>query len=309
MSRVHTQGSESINEEDEKLKTQYMNYLRKGIQLHEDSVQLLAKKVCEKAYLSIDDETKVSKIREIRKSMIIGTDPTGGYFTIPDISSTRVTRNFETSPVRRVATIMSTLKKSMEFIIDDNEAASGGWVSEIQTRPTTATPDIGQLDIFTHEQFSQPLVTQDALDDDSFDIGTWLENKVQDIITRTENTAFVIGDGAGKPRGFLDYPAWTVNGTYQRGAVEQINSGINGDFTADSFVDLQNGLQEFYQSNAVWMIKRATFGNVMKLKDGQGQYLINPRILAEGAQMILLGNPVIFADDMPTIATDSLSVV
>ncbi len=47
----------------------------------------------------------------------------------------------------------------------------------------------------------------------------------------------------------------------------------------------------------------------MILKDTNGRYLLNPRVLAEGAEKILLGKPVVLMDDMPTVAADALSVV
>jgi HK97 family phage major capsid protein len=54
-------------------------------------------------------------------------------------------------------------------------------------------------------------------------------------------------------------------------------------------------------------MKRDSFKTVMKLKDGQGAYLLNSQMILQGAEKILLGKPIIFFNDMPSIAADSLS--
>ena len=67
----------------------------------------------------------------------------------------------------------------------------------------SATADIGLLTIPVHEQFAQPKATQKMLDDAGFDIESWIQRKVADKLSRTENTAFVSGNGVKKPKGFL----------------------------------------------------------------------------------------------------------
>ena len=43
----------------------------------------------------------------------------------------------------------------------------------------------------------------------------------------------------------------------------------------------------------------------MTLKASSGEFLLNPRVLSEGAENILLGNPVLFMQDMTTSTTVS----
>ncbi len=71
---------------------------------------------------------------------------------------------------------------------------------------------------------------------------------------------------------------------------------------------MQAAQLEEYQENSVWVMKRGTWGVVTELKDGVGQYLINPRLLYEGATLQLLNRPVVFGNDMQTIGANSLSV-
>lgn len=284
---------------------QMARYLRKGIALEQDVVEGVIKLQMKGALFGVDSYVHESEI----KTLIAGNNPQGGYFIRPERSATMIKRIFETSPIRSVANIVSTSSDSMEFLIDDNEAASGGWVGETQARPETGTPNIGMLTIPVHEQFAQPKATQKMLDDAGFDIESWLSGKVTRKMSRVENTAFVVGDGSQKPRGFLSLPAWAVNGTYQRGAIEQIASGTSAEFTADGVKALQNALIEDYQASAVFGIQRASWEQIITLKDGNGAYLLDPRSMKVGDDLTLLGKRVIFMNDMPSIAADALAMV
>ena len=155
----------------------------------------------------------------------------------------------------------------------------------------------------------RPRATQKMLDDAGFDIESWLSRKVTDKMTRFENTAFVVGDGSQKPRGFLSLPAWATNGIYERNAIEQIASGAAGEFTGDGVKALQNAVIENYQANAVFGIQRASWEGIITLKDGIGAYLLDPRSIKVGDDLTLLGKRVIFMNDMPSVANDALAMV
>ena len=145
--------------------------------------------------------------------------------------------------------------------------------------------------------------TADMLEDAYLDIAGWLQSKGADKIGRTENTAFFTGNGVNKPRGLLSYAAWAAAGVYERDKIEQVISGAATTVTADGIIDLQYALKEAYQPQAVWLMKRATFGAVIKLK-GADNFYFGPMMLAEGVTtMQLLGKRVLFCDDMQAIGT------
>lgn len=294
-------GADGGNDE---YKHELAGYLRKGTMPDPEATLDNIKEFLVKNTHGADE----NEIDMLAKDMAAGSNSEGGFFITSDRSSRMSKRLFETSPLRGEADMQTTTSDVLEMIIDDNEADCD-WVGEVSARPTTDTPQIGQLNIPVHEIFAKPKLTQKILDDAGFDVESWLANKVAMRIGRKENTAFVVGNGSQKPRGFLDYPTWANAGVYERGKVEQISSGSAGSFDADAVINLQNSLLEDYQVNATFGMKRATFTDVMQLKDGQGQYLLNPQILAQGSTKILLGNNVIFMNDMPAVATDALAMV
>jgi len=249
-----------------------------------------------------------------KNAMSVDSDPDGGYLVLPTYDSIRKTREFETSPMRQLASIM-TINSDRLVIPVDYDEASASRVGERGSRTDTDTPQIGQIEIPVHEMYAQQKVTQKLIDDIGMNIESWLSSKVADKFIRTENTEFVSGTTALEAQGFLTYSAWTTNttasqvGIFEHGKIEQVNSTSAGAFTADGLLLIQNSLLEVYQANAHWMTKRHSFGQIMKLKDGEGNYLFNRALdMRVGKPFDLLGAPVLFANDMPTIASNALAL-
>lgn len=242
------------------------------------------------------------------KSMSTDVNPDGGYLVRPELSDTIITRVFETSPLRQVANVERTGAKSIDILIDDQEAAAR-WVGEGASGGQTDTPQLGQKVIAAHKIEADPRMTTEMIEDSYLDVEAWLSRKVADKFARTQNTAFVSGDGVGKPRGFLTYAAAATAGTYERNAITQINMGSAAALNSDGLIEVQNALKEEYQAGAVFGMKRTTFGAALQLK-GNDNYFFSPVLMRDGqASIQLLGKPVVFMDDMPAVAANALSVV
>lgn len=242
------------------------------------------------------------------KAMSTDVNPDGGYLVRPELSNMVMTRIFETSPLRTLANVERTGAKSIDILIDDQEAGAR-WVGEGASGGQTDTPQIGQKSIVAHKIEADPRMTTEMIEDSYLDVEAWLTRKVADKFARTQNTAFVLGTGVGQPRGFLTYPAQASGGTYERGALHQVNMGSAAALNADGLIEVQNALKEVYQGGAVWGMKRTTFGEALKLK-GNDNYFFSPVLMANGQATIqLLGKPVVFMDDMPAVAANALSVV
>lgn len=241
------------------------------------------------------------------RAMSTNVQPDGGYLVRPELSATVISRVFETSPMRLVANVESGSAKSRDYLIDDNEAGSA-WVAEGGSQSETDTPELGQKEIVAHTQRAMPSATWEMLADAYLDVEAWLAGKVADKFARAENSAFVTGNGVGKPRGILTYAQQSTPGTYERDRIRQINTGAATTVSADGFISQQNAIKEAYQARAIWMMKRSTFGEALKLK-GSDNYFFSPVLLRDGqAAMQLLGKNVVFADDIPAVGAGNIAV-
>ena len=301
-------GHDKTDPEQEKAyKRSITNYYRRGTVIADEILDIMCKSQADMELMGIGED---DKLEFMKKDLVAASGPDAGYFILPDRATSISTRIFETSPIRPVANIVTTISDIWEIVLDDDEFSSG-WVGEVEARPDTLTGEIGLIKIPVHEGYAQPRATQKMLDDAGFDIESWINTKVSRKLGRQENTAFVLGDGSKKPKGFLDYPAWAVAETYERHKVEQyVATGTAGTLDeADDLITLQNSLLEEYQGNAAWGMRRSTFTDVMQLKDTNGRYLIDPQIIKTGTDKILIGSPVIFMSDMPAVAANALAVV
>lgn len=261
-------------------------------------------------------------IPDVRAALQVGNDPDGGYFVPTVMSNDIKTRLFETSPVRQVASIITIPTDSIEYPVDANEAASGGWTGETIAPTDTNTPKVGTQKIFVSEQFAQPKATQRVLDMATINIEAWLASKIVDIISRTENTAFVTGDGTNKPKGFLAYGTTSVTTTDKAGRAWGLLqyvpsgasaglpalSGVAGATNMDAIFDIIAALKPAYRGNAIFAMNRQVEKYMRTRKDADGRYLVDLNV-AQGATGFTLGGYAIATmEDMPDLAGNSFSL-
>lgn len=294
LSRGQFASGEGKGKTAEKVRTAFENFVRAG-------------EVADGFKTAGKNKIELFSIPSELKTLSTTINPDGGYFVMPEMVDFVVGRVFETSPLRQVARVMTTMSNAIDVIIDDTESG-GGWAAEGSTSSSTTTPTIGKMTINTHKCDAEPKATNEMLEDAGFNIEAWLGEKVADRLTRLENTAFIGGNGVAKPRGILTYSAWASAGVYEREKLEQVNSGATSALTADGLIDLQTSLKEVYQGRAVFLMKRATYGKAKKLK-GSDQYYFGETLLIDGvARAQLLGKPVLFCDDMEAVAANALAI-
>ncbi len=257
-----------------------------------------------------------SGLRELeRRALSVGSDPDGGYTVEADKSGRIVTRIFETSPMRQYASSQPISTDALEGLSDRDEV-SASWVGETATRSETDTPTLGTWRIPVHEIYAKPKATQKLLDDSMVDIEGWLARKVADYFARTQNTAFVTGNGVNKPRGFASYStAATADSSRTWGTFEHVATASNGSFGSDptgleKLVTVAHKLNPAYVPNARWFMNRTTVAKLRLLTDtsSQGKYVFIPDFSGTTAGSVL-GSPVVLLEDMATYTTtDALAV-
>jgi HK97 family phage major capsid protein len=246
------------------------------------------------------------------KALEVINNTEGGFMVPPELSDRIVTRQFDTTPMRQIATVMSISTEAVEMLRDTNEPVAQ-WISELGVRADTNDNGMGRIRIPVHELYAQPKATQKLLDDAFINVEEWLINKVAAKFARAENSAFVVGDGIGMPRGFTSYAASTVDdATRAWGVLQYVPTGAAGAFAssnpADCLFDLMHKLRVGYHPDACWIMSRAVADMIRKFKENTTQaYLWQPG-LQQGHPATLLGFPVVLGEDMPTVSAGSFSL-
>ena len=155
-----------------------------------------------------------------------------------------------------------------------------------------------------------PSATQTLLDDAAVNIDEWIASEIETVFAEQEGKAFVSGTGNTQPTGFLSHTT-VAETAWGWGNIGYVPSGGIGAFAAseptDALYDLIYALKGGYRQNAHFVMNRSTQAAIRKLKDSDGSYIWQPATSPDTAAS-LLGFPVVEAEDMPSIDTNSLSI-
>lgn len=278
-----------------------------GEQTGSQSLSALQHKSAWDGYMRSGESTNLRQLEE--KALSIQTDSDGGYL-VPDETEREISRALsEASPIRAISGIRqvssSVYKKPYTLT-----GPATGWVGETDVRPETTSPTLAELQFPTMELYAMPAATSALLDDSAVNIDQWIAEEVQIAFAEQEGTAFVIGDGNNKPRGFLDYNK-VDNGSWSWGNIGYTVTGTSGSFASsnpgDSLIDLVYSVKSGYRANAHLVMNRTTQSEIRKIKDSDGNYLWQPGIQL-GAPATLMNIAIAESEDMPDIGADSFAI-
>ncbi len=259
------------------------------------------------AYMRQGDDRRLRSLDA--KAMSYGSGQDGGYLVPPE-TETEIGKRLSTlSPIRAIASVRqvsaAVLKKPFSV-----SGPAVGWVAETAARPQTNTATLAELQFPTMELYAMPAATASLLEDAVVDLDQWISSEVEAAFAEQEGAAFISGDGNSKPKGFLSY-AKIAESAWEWGKVGYTLTGVAGalpaDDASDVLIDTIYALKAGYRQNANWVMNRKTQATIRKLKDGDGNYLWQPPA-APGQKAMLMGFPLVEAEDMPDIGNDATPV-
>lgn len=128
-------------------------------------------------------------------------------------------------------------------------------------------------------------------------------------------TEYVINKMAEKFK--LFYEGEMINGTSTKisgivGSYDSTNMKVvlsnKSSVTADELIDIQETVPDAFQTNAYWIMNRDTRKKIRKLKDSDGNYILN-RAFNEKWDYELLGKPVYCSEKVEKLGTASKPVI
>jgi len=223
----------------------------------------------------------------------------GGVIVPTEMAREIMIQEEKYSPLRGICNVVSIKTAASKYIQPVMTSGPGvGWVGEVDARTATTAPALDAIEFPDAEIYANlPL---SAWFDEDQQFGNWIVDQLAQAFARAEGAAFVAGDGTKKPKGVLDYTmAATADGVRAFGTLQTVKSGAASALTADGLIDLLFTLAPGYRANATWVMNSTTLAAVRKMKDpATGAFLWTPS-LAVGQPSLLLGHPVVEAQDMP----------
>ena len=257
------------------------------------------------AYLRSGEDDGLRGLEVETKGLSTAVNSDGGYLVDPQTSDTVKSVLNATASIRAIASVVHVEATSYDVLVDHTDVDTG-WATEAAAVAEGATPTIDRITVPLHELSALPKASQRLLDDSAFDIEGWLAGRIADKFARAEASAFINGDGIDKPKGFLAHTS-VDNDVWAWGNLGYVPTGVDGDVTGDAIVDLVYALGAEYRANGTFVMNSKTAGLVRKLKDNDGRFLWADG-LAAGQPAVLMGYPVLIAEDMPDAASDSTSI-
>lgn len=247
----------------------------------------------------------------IKAAMIAGSEPDGGFTVRPEMETAIDETLREVSPMRQICSVRPISAASYKKLVNQHGTAAG-WVGETDSRPQTAGANLSELEFPVMELYAMPAASQLLLDDSFVDIGSWLASEVELEFAAQEGAAFIAGDGSKKPKGIIGGYQIVAESAYSWGKLAYVPTGGAAGFAAtdpaDALVDLYHSPKSAYRTNATWIMNRKTMGTSRKIKDGDGNYLINMNFRTDGPVQEMLGRPVLEMPDMPDVAANSFPI-
>ena len=157
----------------------------------------------------------------------------------------------------------------------------------------------GQVNLDAHKLGTLVKVSEELLQDSAFDLEGYLTSEFIRRMNVAEETAFLTGNGTGKPTGILNATGGGQVGVTTAGATA---------LTADEIIDLFYSLKGPYRDNAIWILNDSTVKAIRKLKKGDGEYLWQPAI-KDGQVNTILGRPYYTSSAMPEIAASAKTII
>lgn len=228
------------------------------------------------------------------KALTVGVDATAGFLAPEEYVRELIKTIEEISPFRTVARVRSTTQKSVEIPSRDATFAAA-WVAETGNRTETTGYTTSLKELAAYELYAMVDISEQLLEDAVFDLEAEMNQEFATQFAKAEGTAFISGDGSGKPEGVLT-----------NSDVATTNSGNASAITADALFDLVHGIKSDYSANGVFLFNRTTLAAIRKLKDTAGQYVFQAGMqLQAGVPNTVLGYAYVETPDMPNIAASA----
>lgn len=234
--------------------------------------------------------------KEITLGDIMGSETfaTGSTTTIAAAVKTQfmsriLQRIQDTNPIMRDVTFLGISDNSLTIPREMIGLPETLWIGESAERVETDGVTLDSVKIELYQIYTMPVLTNKLLGTNFVQLGSFLMMRVMDGLNKKISDTLLFGDGSGKPKGILvdtDVIANLVTWTTES--------------SSDPLIDLVTGLKEGYSANAKYYMHRLTWGHILKLKDGQGNYIVGS--LIDRASQTIQNRPVVLVDSMPVLS-------
>lgn len=224
----------------------------------------------------------------------LSTAAGSGQALIPTTIADRIIEKVkELSPIYSMATIYN-VGGNLSFPVYDDTTDTGATLVEDMQKLTESTGKFTTITLENYIVGVLKLISKSLINQSGFDLVSFTINKV------AENIAEFL------EKGLLNGQTGKYQGVFE---TENVATSASAKaVTADELIDVQMTVPQQFQANACWIMNKSTLTQIRKLKDNEGNYLLNRDITKEFG-WDLLGKPVYVSENAPEIAAGATAIV
>lgn len=231
-----------------------------------------------------------------------GTGAAGGYMVPPGFRQKIVERMVAFGGFAAEAeTITTSTGNNVEYPTLDDTANTGSITAESAAVASGDDLVFGNVELGAYKYTSAgagsnlPLrVPVELLQDAAFDVQALVSRAMGTRIARAQAAHWVTGTGVGQPKGIV-----AASLTADR----DLDTADTPDY--EDLVDTQDLLDEAYEPNAKWLMKKNTWSQLRLIVDTNGRPIVQDSTegIALKPRRLLLGSEVIIDEAMPTLSS------
>ena len=289
VSKVKTE-TRSMNDQEssrfDQIKTE-IQQIDKTIQAETEATQLSATEKAktpeQEEQRALDEQKFIKYIKGDTRALDVANN---GAIIPTEIANRIITRVKEISPIYQRATVFN-VGGDLVFPAFDANSIVTAYVADM----TELTAQNGNFTSRKLQNFiagSLVTISRSLLNRSDFDLVQFIVNMMSQSMSNFLEKELLIGAGTT-----------AATGVFTDSNVTAVTAAGTTAFASDDIISLQMSIPEQFQNDAVFIMHKTTFTALRKLKDGNGQYLLN-RDITGGFGWTLLGRPVFISENAPT---------
>lgn len=209
------------------------------------------------------------------------------------IASKIIEKVKELSPIYSMATVYNVSGDLVFPVYDETTSSIGAAYAEDLTDLTEGTGKFTTIKLQNFIIGVLAKVSKSLMNRSDFDLLNFVVNKVATAIADFLEVELIKGT-TGKLSGISS----TTN---------TVTSAVAAKVDIDDLIDVQMAIPEVYQAKAVWIMNKVTLKTLRKIKDTNGDYILN-KDATTAFGWSLLGKPVYTTTSADTVATGKKAV-
>jgi HK97 family phage major capsid protein len=230
-----------------------------------------------------------------QNALSLGTDETAGYLTAPVQFVQELIKGLDNILfMRQISTIVGPIgaAQSLGYPFMKTEATDASWTAEVDPAAEETTLDFGRREFKPYKLAKLIKVSNTLVSHAPMAEGV-VKSAIESKISTAQENGYMNGNGSSQPLGIFFAHNDGIPTT------RDVSTGNTATtVTFDGLMEARGLLKQQYRNGAQWVMHRDLEKMLAKIKDGEGQYVWQPSLIA-GQPDRLLGFNVNLSEYAP----------